>query len=369
MARGTQPPQPVVQLSSRGPSRGRRFDVTAKRLARLLVVVAVTVALAAHSHTLRDATRHLGRLSPGWLGLAVLAEGVSLVMSAELQRHLLASAGARLGRRFLVAVAYASGAVSALLPAGAALSASYSYRRLTGRGASRTLTAWVLVASGVVSIVALLFLGLVGAQVRGLLCSALGRLAGGAITTAGIGALALLAWTSRGSRLETISASVERGLDRADALLRLGRRRTVDQRLVLLSADGDEIAMGTTAWLGAVFLAAGNWLVDCAALALAFLALGVAVPWPGLLLAYVVSQIVVALPVLGCIGVAEGSVTLVLTCLGVAPDRALAVAVLYRLVTFWSVLPMGWLAWAHLRRQEGRVGLGSPASRDSLRAA
>jgi uncharacterized protein (TIRG00374 family) len=106
----------------------------------------------------------------------------------------------------------------------------------------------------------------------------------------------------------------------------------------------------------ALALAGANWLADLAALAVAFAALGLAVPWQGLLLAYAVTQLVTTIPLLpGSIGLAEGSMAAALVCSGVHPTEAVAGVLVYRLVSFWLVLPTGWLAWTFLRRHGGRL--------------
>ena len=76
------------------------------------------------------------------------------------------------------------------------------------------------------------------------------------------------------------------------------------------------------------------------------------VPWSRLLWAYVVIQLIVSIPFVGCIGLAEGSMTLALICIGVRPAPALAVVLVYRLVSFWLTLPLGWFASRYLARAE-----------------
>jgi len=93
------------------------------RLVRAGLVLTIAGVVASHSRTLVGAASRLGRLSPWWLLAAVAAEVVSYAAAAEIQRHLLAAAGVRVGRLFLVALSYASSAVSGLLPAGAAVAA------------------------------------------------------------------------------------------------------------------------------------------------------------------------------------------------------------------------------------------------------
>ena len=110
--------------------------------------------------------------------------------------------------------------------------------------------------------------------------------------------------------------------------------------------------MSVMGWMGVSSVGLANWLADGAVLAASFVVLGLRVPWPALLLAYVVSQVAASLPVLGCVGLVEASLTVALVCSGVRPDNALAAALLYRLVGFWSTLPVGWLAWSWLRRRD-----------------
>lgn len=53
----------------------------------------------------------------------------------------------------------------------------------------------------------------------------------------------------------------------------------------------------------------------------------------------------------------EGSLTLALVAFGGAESVTLAAVLLYRLVTYWSCIPLGGLAWLALRVS------GSPATR------
>jgi putative heme transporter len=326
-----------------------------RRAVRVVVLLVALAAVGSQSRTLATAGRRLGHLSWWWVLAAVAAEMVSYLASAELQRRLLTAAGVRVGRFFLMALSYAGSAVSAILPAGAAVATGYTYRRLARRGAGSAVTVWVLFASGVVSTAALVALGLAGAEVRGLgpFCSTAHWLGGLLIGGSVCGVVGVLAWASRRpSRLEKIGACVAHvgrwgrsvlSRDRSASAVRLRERQLFR----------DPIIMGTVGWLNVCLVATANWVADGAVLGLSFVALGFRVPWQGLLLAYVVSQVASSLPLLGCVGVVEASLTVALVCVGVKADHALAAVLVYRLVSFWSVLPVGWLAWAWLRRQDG----------------
>ena len=126
--------------------------------------------------------------------------------------------------------------------------------------------------------------------------------------------------------------------------------------LIENAADQDDHALGLARVAVALGLATANWAADILALAIAFVALGLDVPWQGLLLAYAITQLATSVPLLpGSLGVAEGSMAAALVCSGVHPTAALAGVLVYRLVSFWLVLPAGWLAWTWLRRGEART--------------
>src|ERR1700730_7376925 len=112
------------------PVRSNRSN-RSRLLLRVVVAVPIVIVLASQRRSLTSAAQRLGRVSPAWVALAVGAEIVSFFAAAELQHHLLAGAGTRVDRRSLVALSYAGMAMSATLPAGAAVSGRYTYRTLT----------------------------------------------------------------------------------------------------------------------------------------------------------------------------------------------------------------------------------------------
>ena len=352
------------------PQSGAGRSDAARRRSRLLVrtVVAavVVVVLASERASLLSASDRLGRVSPPWLVLALAAEIASYLAAAELQHYLLASTGVRVGRRSLVALLYAGTAMSAALPAGPAVSTRYTYRALRRRGAPVGTAAWVLAATAVLSIVTLAAFGLIGAQLRGLgpLCSALGGIVGVAVLAGATGALAALMWASRHRRrvaqiTASLSARCRAGLRIVARCAGRGARPAVDQPEVVWPiddvADQSDHPLSPAQVAAALALAAANWAADILALAIAFVALGLEVPWQGLLLAYAITQLATSVPLLpGSIGVAEGSMAAALVCSGVRPTAALAGVLVYRLVSFWMVLPAGWLAWTWLRRGDAR---------------
>ncbi len=129
---------------------------------------------------------------------------------------------------------------------------------------------------------------------------------------------------------------------------------------------GIEIVEGLVAQLAAVRLGwrdlvftvvmgIGNWVFDCGCLAFSFAAVGAPVPWRGLLLAYGAGQLAENLPITpGGLGVVESSLTIALVAFGGAEVSTVAAVLVYRIITFWAYLPVGWVDWAVLRLAERR---------------
>src|SRR5207245_11369369 len=122
-------------------------------------------------------------------------------------------------------------------------------------------------------------------------------------------------------------------------------------------------------------LAVVNWLGDCACLACAIKATGERVPWAGLLLAYGAGAVAGSTGVTpGGFLIVEAALTATLAATGMAPARALAAVLAYRLVNFWMILLGGGITLIFLRirgsrarlfpRAEARPGAGTDATAD-----
>jgi uncharacterized protein (TIRG00374 family) len=103
------------------------------------------------------------------------------------------------------------------------------------------------------------------------------------------------------------------------------------------------LSRGAALWL--VTMATALWLTDFLVLICCFGAVHAPIPWSGVLLAFGISQIVASLPLIpGGIGIVEGSLTVVLVAYGAKKVPALAVVLVYRLLTFWLVIFVGWIS-------------------------
>jgi hypothetical protein len=86
-----------------------------------------------------------------------------------------------------------------------------------------------------------------------------------------------------------------------------------------------------------------NWICDCGCLVFSILAVGGHVPWQGVLAAYGLTQLAAALPIMpGGIGVVEGTLSVLLIAYHMPAATAIAAVMLYRIMSFWIPVTIGW---------------------------
>jgi uncharacterized protein (TIRG00374 family) len=300
------------------------------------------------------------RASPGWLALVVIAEWLSMSMFVRLQRRLLLAGGVRMRLSRAFAVTYAGNALSTTLPAGAAVSVVYSFREFRRAGASARLATAVVLLGGVITTVAYAVIGLVALlsepHSRGPAEVAL------AVLTSVIAALAVLFKFPR-SRIVLI-ALTRRAVRPVLRLPRVG---------ALLGQLGDVrgvVRLGRGDWGVLATLALLNWLFDILSLAAAAKAVGIEVALYEVALVYFAAQAAGSvLPLLpGGLGALDGSMVIGLAAFGAGPAAAGAATGLYRLVSYWAVIALGWLAWLALRAGEAPVRRIRPKLAAAMRA-
>jgi uncharacterized protein (TIRG00374 family) len=159
--------------------------------------------------------------------------------------------------------------------------------------------------------------------------------------------LALLHWDS-------FVNFVGRVAGRVLHLVRRGSSVTeVAERVV---AQRDQVAAAFAGFWGrALSAAAGNRMLDYAALVAAVYAVGGRARPSMVLLAYVLSLALALVPITpGGLGFVEAGLTSILVLAGVDSDQAVVATLLYRLVSFWLPIPLGALAWAGWRFTAGQ---------------
>jgi putative heme transporter len=295
------------------------------RLRRLVVAAGAAALVAAVALRSGLSLAPLGRVAHpqvGWLSVAILAEAASLAAYALIVRNILGLGDVPARLRSLLRATVGGIAMSASLPGGQAASAAYWYKQLRREGATGGFAAFAMIGSmavGVASLGGLLVVGVAAAGDHGPLAAA--RVP---ILAAGAG-LFFVPWILRG-RVAGASAWVTR------------RFATEHTRHVTVRAR-DIAAIGT--------LAFGNWLFDCVSLYAALGAVHATVPFQGIMLTYAIAQVVASIPLLpGGGGTVEVSLALGFAAFGHTSGSVVAGILLFRIISCWGIVPVGWLAVA-----------------------
>jgi len=326
--------------------RHRRLRGALSLLFGLVVAVVVLWAVGGQRGELEGALSYLANLKWQWVAMACVMELLAIVAFGAMQRVLIDAGGVHARLADMTAIAFAGNAIQNSLPAGPLWSNVFAFRQFKRRGADDVLSVWVLVATSIASASALALvavLGLIFARNQGVAAD-LAAVAGGIV-----GLLLIVRYLLRRHTWTlTIAAALLRISQRLVRRPRGDARQLVDQGWARLTA----VTPSRHVWVLAFGFAAANWLWDCLALALSFLAVGSGVPWQGLLLAYGAAQLAINIPITpGGLGVVEGSLTIALVAYGGPKEATVAAVVLYRLISFWGLLAVGWLAWALLAYQ------------------
>jgi putative heme transporter len=309
-------------------------------------------AISGKTGELEGATNYLTHIHWAWVALAIGAEIVSYVAMASVQRRLLAAGDVRTGMVAMTGLSIGGAAIQYSLPAGTLFCFAWAFRQYRRRGADDLLAGWTILAFNMVMFVTLALLALAGLG----LASSSGNAFDLAEVTIGIGVLAallLVAWLKRERMIGPFTSAVR-----------------ICQRVVRHPTPEVPAGEVVTTWLdhakavnpsrrewARIFAMGGSmWVADLACLAIAFAAVGAGVPWQGLLLAYGAGQLASNLPITpGGLGVVEGSITVALVTFGGGGASTVAAVLLYRVISFWLVLPAGWaavagFAWTGRRR-------------------
>jgi putative heme transporter len=284
-----------------------------------------------------------------WVGPALAAEIGSYFCFAAMQYDLLSAGHLRAPWSPLVKLSFASQAITNSLPVGNAVASVYGFRWFRRFGADNTLAVWALAGTLVAAFVSLSLVAVIGLGIaanEGASFDLVPVLIGTFAIMVGIGSLFIYERPLHAVASGSIRLSVKlTGRPRGDT-----------------TAQIDQIM----AWMTAVRLSWGqigriitwgtlNWLLDCACFAMMFAAIDAPIPWMGLLLAYGAGQLAATLPITpGGLGVVEGSITVALVAFGGAETSTVDAVLLYRLISFWFILALGWLFIGQLALQVRR---------------
>jgi len=304
-----------------------------------------------------DAARHLRW---GWVLIAAAVEVASLVVAAEGHRRLLKGAGARIGLPSVAAIAFASTALAFSVPVGSLpFSASYSFRQYARRGIDLALAAWALVILWMSATVALSLVLFAAAWTSGSMVAAAGGLVASLVFLAPpLGLLLALRFPAVRRRITGGASRLAAGVrhrsgPRLQRLLDRWPDPTAAFDAVVARAGSLRVPLPTYAQVFACSLC--NWLLDVACLILVIGATGSPVPWHGVLLAYGAGLVADGLwPAPGGLGAVEAAMAAALVAAGMPAGSALAAVLVYRLLSFWMLLGIGWGVMAGLFRRPDR---------------
>ncbi|MCW2541601.1 MAG: hypothetical protein JWN95_3326 [Frankiales bacterium] len=337
-------------------SRRKRLWRAVGGVLAVAVLSTEVVLVAPHFEGALDALSHPRW---GWLGIALLAEIFSMVYFARIQRRMLAAGGVRLSIRRAVAVTLAANAMSVTLPAGPVLSIAYTFRRMQSWGASTSVIAWVMVASGLLSTVGLTLIAVFGA---GLVSGHLNLLVLAAEVSGLLAAGFLLRELVRHpDRLMPAAERLTRALNRLrhrPEMTGVARVHDAIAELLLIKPRARDWGLG-------LWFALLNWLLDLVCLIAACRAVGAHGPTIGVaLVAYAAGMAASSLPLVpGGIGVVDGALLLALTRGGLSLSAATAGVLVYRLISLVFVAVVGWLFWLLLNQRDRRRGRRGSRSR------
>ncbi|MFJ9566138.1 YbhN family protein [Streptomyces fuscichromogenes] len=324
-----------------------------------LVGVGAALFALSRRRELAEAYHLITRVRPLGVVVAAAFEALSVLCFAAVPRWLLRTGGVRWSLGRMTATTTAANAMAGALPGGAAFSAAWLLRYLSRRGAGQVLAVAVVVTAGVASALGLLLLLATGVLLAGP--------AGPDTVVRPVVTVLLVALVVVLTLLGLCGfAPVRRVLRRVGeaACRRSGWARRVETDLAGLAGQVRSVQPRLLPWLWPLAFALLNWTADAACLAAAMWALGVPVPWRGLLLAYALTQLAGSLRLTpGNLGIAEAALSALLVAYGLPTGQAIAATFLYRVVSFWALQPIGWTCWIALilenalrtRRGEPRI--------------
>ena len=278
-----------------------------------------------------------------WIGVAFVAEMASMLPLAQAERIVLriARVDAPLGE--MTAVTFASNAIASSVPGGAAVAQGYAFKRYKHFGAGDGEAAWAELSSGAIAFSALAGLALAGAVID---VGNAARVVIPILSVVFAGSLGAVALFRRPHLLCEVVDWLEQHVPKRSSGVGFAAR------LREIADELGEIRPPLRTWVIAYALSTLNWLLDVACLAFTYIALGAAVPWGAIFLAFAGTKVVSSIGITpGGLGLVEGGMVATFVAYHVDPGTAAAAVVLYRALTLVGLVGFGWVMVAVLRAQ------------------
>jgi uncharacterized protein (TIRG00374 family) len=290
-----------------------------------------------------------GHIKPGAVAVAVVLESASMAAFARMQRRVLKSAGLSLTIESMLAITYAGNAIAVTLPlAGSGLGTAFLHREFSARGATHSVAVWALMLSGVYSTVAFGLIISIGALTSGNLAAEFAGIAGVAVVLLPLAGVIVAARHDRTrEKLVAISAWVLK------QVRRVTKKKGEDPETEVRDAISrvESLRLSRMDRVVVSLFATINWAGDIGCLAFAIRAVGLKVPWADLILAWAAGAGAASFNLTpGGLGVVEPALAAALVAAKLPSTRAMSAVLLYRFISFWLVLAVGWVTYAIVRR-------------------
>jgi uncharacterized protein (TIRG00374 family) len=299
-----------------------------------------------------EAARGLSSVQPGWIGLALIAELVSLLAFSAVT-YLLVEPARRPTFRRVVRADLVSIALSHAVPAGSAAGTVLGYKLLADEGAGSMQAAFSKVTQSLISVVVLQWI-LWGALTITVI---FGSPPATYVVLAGIGAFVVVGILALAWLLLRHEPVVRRMALPVFSIFPKMNATRIARNIRRLSKRLSRLAQrpATLAWVSAWSL--GNWVFDGLALWASLRAFGFTGGLVDLTLAFSVAQIVGSLPIsIGGLGVVEASIVPLLVGLGTDSSIAVLGVLTWRLFNYWLPLPIGGAAYLLIVAERKRNG-------------
>lgn len=340
----------------------------ARRVIQQLLPLAVVAGISffgwRYWDVLVQAGQKIRTADPAALAVASASAALAIVSMAEVNRSLLYAGGVRVSLRQCGSLALAANAWSATLPGGQAFAALLSFNVMRGWGASALLCSWQIVLSATLSTMWLVALGVAAVFVLGASLS---------LTTLlfTLGVCVAVSWL-----VYYLAGHPE--LIIPPAMWVLGVHNKIRRRAVNSGAEEltnhirqlDAVHLSPARFLVTSVFSLINWLTDIVALwACVWAVTGTPPLWEaakdettimGVVLAFVTSKIagtVQATP--GGIGPVEAALTGTLVAAGLPATTALGATLVFRVITFFALVAVGWVVYAVAYADIGKAVRGS----------
>ncbi|MDA8278528.1 MAG: YbhN family protein [Actinomycetota bacterium] len=317
-------------------------DKRTKRVASLALSLAFIVATAYVVSTqfseLKSALSQIEAANIAIIAIAALSE-IGSVASFGLFNYVILRGGSTISPLTSIETATANTTINNSIPGGTAFASIYSFRQYRRYGATPLFASWAVITINVLSGASLAILAAAGVALSFKTSQGLDLIL---VVPGTVVALLLVSYLLANPRF--LVAMARPTLKLSYRLIKYPKGGAIAiQEICNAFADHHPKLKDL---LAATAIATFNWIFDALVLVLAYEAIGKPIPWSGLLLAYGAGQLAANLPVTpGGLGVVEGSLSIALVAYGGAQSSAVAAVLIYRLISYWMTMPLGFISY------------------------